>query len=199
MCLLGDGLESEEGREIVLNREPVPISCVVDLVNSAGAYLRPDGYAGDCGAELADDGRWDVPRECFAVSGTALVTTASALERVWASRAQLFRLLRGHRLVLACPPFGLSRSLQPGLHGSPRPWPDKRWRARCSHPVPRRTKPDPYLGVRAPIGLAVTQARRKWRGGGDDGVQKCFLGRSRRRCPSGPGCAAAGRSRAERL
>ena len=77
-----DGAAAEDAFSVVLNGEAVPIGRVVDLVNSAGVYLREDGYAGDCGADLPDDGRWSHARECFAVSGTALVTTASALARI---------------------------------------------------------------------------------------------------------------------
>jgi GT2 family glycosyltransferase len=73
-----------KGPELLLDGKPVPISRVVDLVNSAGSYLRKDGYAGDCGADLPDDDRWNFLRECFAVSGGALVTTASAWARVGA-------------------------------------------------------------------------------------------------------------------
>jgi len=153
-----------------LNGEPVPIGRVVDLVNSAGSYLREDGYAGDCGAELPDDGRWSHARECFAVSGTALVTTASALARIgplersyfayyedtdWCWRARL----QGYRVV-----YDASSTV-------------RHVRGQTSGGVlAARTR---FLAERnrlltlarcGPAGLAIREARRKWLGGGDDGV-----------------------------
>ncbi len=161
---------SRASLEVVLNGEPVPILRAVELVNSAGAYLRPDGYAGDCGADRPDEGRWSLPRECFAVSGTALVTTASVLERVgpfersffayyedtdWCWRARL----QGYRILYS--PDATVRHVRGQTSGGV---------------LAARTR---FLAERnriltlarcAPIGLAVGEARRKWSGGGDDGV-----------------------------
>lgn len=164
---------TEPGREVrvlELNGEPVPIRRVVDLVNSAGAYLRRDGYAGDCGADLPDEERWNSSRECFAVSGTALVTTAPVLARVgpfardyfayyedtdWCWRARL----QGYRIVYD--PSSTIRHVRGQTSGGT---------------LAARTR---FLAERnriltlarcAPVGLALGEAGKKWSGGGDDGV-----------------------------
>jgi GT2 family glycosyltransferase len=156
--------------KLELNREPVPLRRVVDLVNSAGSYLRKDGYAGDCGAELPDEDRWSLPRECFAVSGTALVTTSAVLGRVgpfessyfayyedtdWCWRARL----QGYRVMYS--PASTVRHVRGQTSGGT---------------LAARTR---FLAERnriltlarcAPLWLAVREARRKRSGGGDDGV-----------------------------
>ena len=66
----------------VLNGEQIVRGRVVELVNSAGSYLRADGYAGDIGDGQADDGRFDATAERFSLSGVALVTTRAALDKV---------------------------------------------------------------------------------------------------------------------
>ena len=158
--------------ELVLNGEPTPVRRVVDLVNSAGSYLREDGYAGDCGADLPDDDRWNLLRECFAVSGTALVTTASVLAQVgvfersyfayyedtdWCWRARL----QGYRIMYN--PASTVRHVRGQTSGGT---------------LASRTR---FLAERnriltlarcAPLRLALREARRKWSGGGDDGVAR---------------------------
>jgi GT2 family glycosyltransferase len=143
---------------------------VVDLVNSAGAYLRRDGYAGDCGSDLPDEERWNRSRECFAAPGTALVTTAPVLERVgplapgffayyedtdWCWRARL----QGYRIVYD--PSSTVRHVRGQTSGGT---------------LAARTR---FLAERnristlarcAPVSLALGEARKKWSGGGDDGV-----------------------------
>lgn len=168
------GARPRVSSSIVLNGQEVPIGRVVDLVNSAGSYLREDGYAGDCGAELPDDGRWSHSRECFAVSGTALVTTASLLARIgplepsyfayyedtdWCWRARL----QGYRVL-----YDASSTV-------------RHVRGQTSGGVlAARTR---FLAERnriltlarcGPVRLAVGEARRKWLGGGDDGVAKAL-------------------------
>jgi GT2 family glycosyltransferase len=68
--------------ELTVNGEPLRPSRVVDLVNSLGSYLRSDGYVGDIGANRADDENYDTWEERFALTGTALVTTRAALDKV---------------------------------------------------------------------------------------------------------------------
>jgi GT2 family glycosyltransferase len=159
-----------DGPELVLNGEPVPLRRVVDLVNTAGAYLRRDGYAGDCGADLPDDDRWSLQRECFAASGTAFVTTASVLGHVgplersffayyedtdWCWRARL----QGYRIVYD--PAATLRHLRGQTSGGT---------------LAARTR---FLAERnriltlarcGPLPLALREARKKWSGGGEDGV-----------------------------
>ena len=156
----------------MLDGEPAPIRRVVDLVNSAGSYLRRDGYAGDCGADLPDDDRWSASRECFAVSGGALVTTASALAHVgpfersyfayyedtdWCWRARL----QGYRVLYD--PATTVRHVRGQTSGGI---------------LAGRTR---FLAERnriltlarcAPLGLAFRETKRKWSGGGDDGVAR---------------------------
>lgn len=74
--------EEGAGAEIRVNGERRVPSRVCELVNSAGCYLRHDGYSGDVGADTPDDGQFDQAAERFALSGVALVTTAAALRRV---------------------------------------------------------------------------------------------------------------------
>jgi GT2 family glycosyltransferase len=76
---LGDDAEPAE---LIVDGATVSPTRCVELVNSAGSYLRRDGYAGDCGADEPDDGQWNARRECFAASGAALVTTAAVLGKV---------------------------------------------------------------------------------------------------------------------
>lgn len=55
--------------------QEVPDGPVVRLVNSAGAFLDRRGYAGDIGADHADDdGAFGAQAERFALSGAAMVT-----------------------------------------------------------------------------------------------------------------------------
>jgi GT2 family glycosyltransferase len=164
------GRASPDAPKLELNGEPAPLRRVVELVNSAGAYLRSDGYAGDCGADLPDDERWSLPRECFAAPGTALVTTASVLERVgplegsffayyedidWCWRARL----QGYRIMYE--PASTLRHVRGQTSGGT---------------LAARTR---FLAERnriltlarcGPLRLAFGEARKKWSGGGDDGV-----------------------------
>ena len=158
------------GLTLLLNGEPTRIGPVVDIVNSAGSYLRKDGYAGDCGADLPDDDRWNRKRECFAVTGTALVTTAAMLSGVgplergyfayyedidWCWRARL----QGYRVMYD--PASTVRHVRGHTSGGT---------------LVARTR---FLAERnriltlarcAPLPLAFREARKKWSGGGDDGV-----------------------------
>ena len=159
-----------EGIELVLNGEPLPVRRLVDLVNSAGAYLRRDGYAGDCGANLPDDDRWGDKRECFAVTGTALVTTASTLERVGPLEAGYFAYyedtdwywrarLQGYRFIYD--PVATVRHVR-GLTSGGTLAARTRFLAERNRIL--------TLARCAPLPLALGEARRKFSGGGDDGV-----------------------------
>jgi hypothetical protein len=68
--------------EVSVNGQPAPPGHVVRLVNSVGAFLDKRGYAGDIGEATPDDGRFDQPAECFAVSGSALVTRAETWRKI---------------------------------------------------------------------------------------------------------------------
>lgn len=69
-----DWEEGGASPEVLVNGEPAPPGPVTRLVNSAGAFLDSRGYAGDIGADSADDGRFDAQTERFGLSGCALVT-----------------------------------------------------------------------------------------------------------------------------
>jgi GT2 family glycosyltransferase len=68
--------------EVLVDGQPAPPGPICRLINSAGLYLRPDGYAGDLGLGAPDDGRFDDRWDRFALSGTALVTRAETWRRI---------------------------------------------------------------------------------------------------------------------
>jgi GT2 family glycosyltransferase len=68
--------------EVLIDGEPAPSGATCRLVNSAGLYLRPDGYAGDVGLGAPDDGRFDQRQDRFGLSGTALVLRAETWYRI---------------------------------------------------------------------------------------------------------------------
>jgi N-acetylglucosaminyl-diphospho-decaprenol L-rhamnosyltransferase len=68
--------------QVVVDGSPVPVQRLVTLVNSAGVYLRGDGYAGDIGDSVPDEGQFDELAERFAVTGAAIVTRAATLARL---------------------------------------------------------------------------------------------------------------------
>lgn len=156
--------------ELFLDGESTPINRVVDLVNSVGSYLRKDGYAGDCGADVPDDDRWSVLRECFAASGGALVTTASALARIgpfersyfayyedtdWCWRARLL----GYRIMYD--PTSTVRHVRGQTSGGAQA-------ARTRFLAERNRLLT--LARCAPLRIAGKEMKRKWSGAHDDGV-----------------------------
>jgi hypothetical protein len=76
--------------EVLVDGEPAPAGPICRLINSAGLYLRPDGYAGDLGLGAPDDGRFDDRWDRFALSGTALVTRADTWRRIGGLAAKYF-------------------------------------------------------------------------------------------------------------
>lgn len=109
-------------------------------------------------------------RECFAVSGTALVTTATVLENVgpfessyfayyedtdWCWRARLL----GYRIIYD--PVATVRHVR-GLTSGGVLAARTRFLAERNRIL--------TLARSAPLSLALGEARRKWSGGGDDGV-----------------------------
>ncbi|HEX4863772.1 MAG TPA: glycosyltransferase family 2 protein, partial [Acidimicrobiales bacterium] len=75
-------VENPDADKVVINGEPAPTGAVCRLLNKAGGYLLDNGVLGDVGDESPDDGRWDKPSEPFFGSGTALVTTRDAIDRI---------------------------------------------------------------------------------------------------------------------
>ncbi|MBO0691745.1 MAG: glycosyltransferase family 2 protein [Acidimicrobiaceae bacterium] len=68
--------------EVLIDGQVAPRGATCRLINSAGVYLRPDGYAGDVGLGAPDDGRFDQRQDRFALSGTALVLRAETWHRI---------------------------------------------------------------------------------------------------------------------
>jgi GT2 family glycosyltransferase len=75
-------LSNGAGPDVRCNGEAVDVRGIVDLVNNAGSYLSTEGHGGDYGYGSPDRGAFDQPRDCFAASGAAMVTTAEALQRI---------------------------------------------------------------------------------------------------------------------
>jgi GT2 family glycosyltransferase len=67
---------------VQLDGDVAPAGPVCRLVNSAGIYLRDDGYAGDVGIATADDGRFDEAADRFGVSFTAVVFRRSTWDHL---------------------------------------------------------------------------------------------------------------------
>jgi GT2 family glycosyltransferase len=81
----GDGIA-----EVMVDGQPAPSGPVVRLINSAGAFLDTRGYGGDIAADTPDDGRFDVPAERFAISGSAFVTRRATWHEVGPFAARFF-------------------------------------------------------------------------------------------------------------
>jgi GT2 family glycosyltransferase len=73
---------SNQEVEVLMDGAPAPSGPTCRLINSAGIYLRADGYAGDLGLGAPDDGRFDRRSDRFALSGTALAFRAETWHRI---------------------------------------------------------------------------------------------------------------------
>lgn len=155
---------------VTVDGEPLRARRVVTLLNSAGVYLRPDGYAGDIGDSLADEGQFDAPCERFGLTGAALVARAATFRELGLLARQFFAYyedtdwcwrarLAGRRLLYD-PSVTVTHVRGQTSGGT----------------ATRRVR---YLSERnrlltllrnAPLPLAVEEVRRKRGGGGDDGV-----------------------------
>jgi GT2 family glycosyltransferase len=82
--------EDDGDADIRIDDQSPPPGPVVRLVNSGGAFLDNRGYAGDIGADTADDGRFDVAGERFAVSGVAFATTMATWRRLGPFASRFF-------------------------------------------------------------------------------------------------------------
>lgn len=72
----------DDGADVVIDSEVVPVVRRVHLINNAGSYLSTEGWAGDYGYLSPDDGRFDARAERFGACGGAMVTRAETLARV---------------------------------------------------------------------------------------------------------------------
>ena len=75
-------LGEDDGADVVIDGEVVPVVRRVHLVNNAGSYLSTEGWAGDYGYLSPDDGRFDARAERFGACGGAMVTRAETLATV---------------------------------------------------------------------------------------------------------------------
>jgi GT2 family glycosyltransferase len=156
--------------EAVVDGEGVPVRRIVSLVNSAGVYLRTDGYAGDCGDSVADEGQFEQRAERFGVTGAAMAVRAETFRRVgllsrrffayyedtdWCWRARL----GGQRIVYD--PSAVVTHLRGQTSGGTAA-------ARVRY-LSERNRLLTLLR-NAPLPLALGESRRKLTGGGDDGV-----------------------------
>ena len=167
---------------VVLDGEPVPIRRVVDLVNSAGSYLRKDGYAGDCGADLPDDDRWNLSQGVLRCQRRRTRDDRLGAGTRRALRAQLLRLLRGHRLVLASTPAGLSHHVRPVVAPSAT---SAARRAGGSSPAAPGSSP-------SATGFSPWRAARPLRPRGPRGKKEVVRRRRRRRRGQPCACASGG-------
>jgi GT2 family glycosyltransferase len=69
-------VRADPGAVVEVDGATAPAGPSCRLVNSAGLYLRPDGYCGDIGLGAPDDGRFDDVGARFALSGTAFAFRA---------------------------------------------------------------------------------------------------------------------------
>lgn len=163
-------LDDDGPRALVVDGSEVAPDRVVTLLNAAGSYLRRDGYTGDCGDSTADDGQYSEPRECFALTGAALVTTADTIARVGGLARHFFNYYEDTDWCWRARLCGLRNVCDPtttvvhvrgqtsgGTTGHRVQYLAERNRLLC-------------LMRNAPLDLAARETRRKRTGGGDDGV-----------------------------
>ena len=74
--------DGSDGEAVLIDGQEAPPGRLVRLLNSAGAFLDRRGYAGDIGADTADEGLFDQPGERFAISGAAFVTRRDTWQRL---------------------------------------------------------------------------------------------------------------------
>jgi GT2 family glycosyltransferase len=156
--------------ELEINGEIVRPSRVVDLVSSAGSYLRPDGYVGDIGSKTPNDDALDVAEERFALSGAALVTTRRVLDRVGRFAPRYFAYYEDTDWCWRARLMGLRMFYDPVATvrhesgGTSAHLPQKRVRQLAER---NRIL---TLVRNAPFDVAMRETWRKRTGGGDDGV-----------------------------
>jgi GT2 family glycosyltransferase len=169
--------QATAGQDLFLNGEQIGPARLVELVNSAGSYLRRDGYAGDIGDSQADEPGFDTPAERFSLSAVALVTTRAALQRVGPFAGHYFAYYEDTDWCWRARLLGLRLMYEPSvtvghLRGATSGGEATR---RVQHLAERNRLLT--LLRNAPLALALGETWRKRRGGGDDGVAE-ILGRA---------------------
>lgn len=155
---------------VLVDGGEVPFRGTRRLVNSAGVYLRPDGYAGDCGDSEPDEGQWDAAGDRFGVTGAALVARAETFRRVGLLARRYFAYYEDTDWCWRARLAGMRHVYDPTVVVT-------HVRGQTSGGTAKaRTR---YLSERnrlvtllrnAPLPLAFGEVRRKHGGGGDDGV-----------------------------
>jgi GT2 family glycosyltransferase len=180
--------ESGGSEEVVIDGEPAPPGPVCRLLNSAGTYLRDDGYAGDIGIGGPDDGRFDRPADHFGISGTALVVRRSTWERLGPLAGPYFAYYEDVDWCWRAQLAGLRLRYDPAatvVH---------RWSATSGGATDPRVRvlaeSNRTLSLvrNAPLSVATSHLRQRWHDGPDGGVRR----RAARLLP----WAAASRARA---
>jgi hypothetical protein len=156
--------------EVVVNGAPVPVRRIVTLINSAGSYLRGDGYVGDCGDSVADDGQFGGRAERFAATGAALVARAETFRRLGCFSGRFFAYWEDADWCWRARLAGMSLVYDPvativHVRGQTSGGTTAR---RVQHLAERNRLV--CLLRNAPLGFALGEVRRKRHGGGDDGV-----------------------------
>ena len=177
--------------DVVVNGEPAPAGPVCRLVNSAGTYLRADGYAGDIGIGSPDDGRFDTPADRFGISWTALAFRRTTWERVGPLAGPYFAYYEDVDWCWRAQLAGLRLRYDPSstvVH---------RWSATSGGAADPRVRvlaeSNRTLSMvrNAPLPVAARHVRRRWREGPDDGVRR----RAARFLPWALASRAEGRAR----
>jgi GT2 family glycosyltransferase len=163
-------VDTIEDPDLCLNGEDVRPSRVVDLLSSAGSYLRDDGYVGDIGAQNPNDDRLDVAEERFSLSASAFVTRRDVLERVGGFEERYVALYEDTDWCWRARLMGLRMFYDPAT--TVRREQDARRGGlglrRARHLAERNRILT--LVRNAPLDVAMREAWRKRRGHSDDGV-----------------------------
>ena len=162
----------EVADEVWVNGEPAPPGPVCRLVNSAGTYLRVDGYAGDIGIGAPDDGRFDAPADRFGLSGAALAFRRSTWERVGPLAGPYFAYYEDLDWCWRAQLAGLRLRYDPSAAV------EHRWSATSGGADAPRVRvlaeSNRTLSMvrNAPSGVAVAHVRQRWADGPDGGVRR---------------------------
>lgn len=165
-------LDTVEDPDLHLNGEVVRPSRVVDLLSSAGSYLRDDGYVGDIGSENPNDDRLDVAEERFSLSASAFVTRRDVLRRVGGFEERYVALYEDTDWCWRARLMGLRMFYDPATTVRREQAARNRglgWR-RARHLAERNRILT--LVRNAPLDVALREVWRKRRGGADDGVSE---------------------------
>jgi GT2 family glycosyltransferase len=163
-------VDTTDELELRLNGEVVRPTRVIDLLSSAGSYLRDDGQVGDIGSEHPNDERLDVAEERFSLGAAALVTRRDVLQAVGGFEARYVALYEDADWCWRARLMGFRMFYDPAATIR------REQRARSGGLGFRRVR---HLAERnriltllrnAPFDVAMREAWRKRRGGGDDGV-----------------------------